>query len=175
MFQLANQHLPDARRRMDKYLSLFRKLWRAASIVMDKCLSLGVSIAIVWPKSCTYWHVRTVRAFIRKQDLKLARFHGCASGMMDHKRQGLQRPCPLFLSRSRSIGAPAITSMLPLRERLKLSTLKATPRRWQTLSTKSLLVQPLALARHACAQLSPGQTRLCRLSLHSPPPHRWPP
>jgi len=89
VLQYANAHHPGARRRMQRHYSLFLKLWRNACVVVEQALGQGGDAAIEWPTSCAYWRLRFVKNFLEKHGFGVAKFHGCAFGLMDLKGEGL--------------------------------------------------------------------------------------
>ena len=54
----------DTRRNILEHRRIFRVLWRNFVIVAERCIALGGGVAFEWPRSCSYWHNRGLRAFI---------------------------------------------------------------------------------------------------------------
>ena len=65
------------RAKIRQHRAIFRVLWRNFVRVADACLANGGRIAIEWPRACTYWHDRKVKAAMRKWGLETHRFDGC--------------------------------------------------------------------------------------------------
>ena len=53
-------------------------------IVAEQCIALGGGIAFEWPRSCAYWHDRSVRSFIKRHNLTEVQFDGCMYGLVSH-------------------------------------------------------------------------------------------
>ena len=50
----------------------------------EQCAAIGGGIAFEWPRSCAYWHDRSVRSFIKRHDLTKVQFDGCMYGLTSH-------------------------------------------------------------------------------------------
>ena len=68
-WQRLNLHRGNAatRRKILDHRKVFRVLWRNFVTVAERCIALGGGVAFEWPRTCTYWHNRSVRAFIERQ------------------------------------------------------------------------------------------------------------
>ena len=71
----------DTRRNILEHRRIFRVLWRNFVIVAERCIALGGGVAFEWPRSCTYWHNRSVRSFITRHNLAKVHFDGCMYGL----------------------------------------------------------------------------------------------
>ena len=69
-----------------------RKLCDQAVIVMERVLFAGGTIAIEWPTSCRYWHVRVVLKFIAKHKLQMANIYGCSFDARNSKGELVLKP-----------------------------------------------------------------------------------
>ena len=71
----------DTRRKILNHRKIFRVLWRNFVIAAERCIALGGGVAFEWPRTCTYWHNRSVRAFITRHKLAEVNFDGCMYGL----------------------------------------------------------------------------------------------
>ena len=71
----------DTRRNILEHRKVFRVLWRNFVIVAEQCVALGGGVAFEWPRSCAYWHDRSVRSFIKRHDMIEVQLDGCMYGL----------------------------------------------------------------------------------------------
>ena len=81
----------DTRKRILEHRKVFRILWKNFVIAAEQCAALGGGIAFEWPRSCAYWHDRSVRSFIKRHNLTEIQFDGCMYGLTSHCRR--RRAC----------------------------------------------------------------------------------
>ena len=74
----------DTRRKILEHRKTFRVLWKNFVIAAEQCAALGGGIAFEWPRSCAYWHDRSVRSFIKRHNLTEIQFDGCMYGLPSH-------------------------------------------------------------------------------------------
>ena len=82
-WQRLNLHRGNAatRRKILDHRKVFRVLWRNFVTVAERCVALGGGVAFEWPRTCAYWHNRSVRAFIERHKLAEIQFDGCMYGL----------------------------------------------------------------------------------------------
>ena len=49
--------------------------------VAERCIALDGGVAFEWPRSCAYWHDRSVKSVIRRHNLTEVHFDGCMYGL----------------------------------------------------------------------------------------------
>ena len=87
-WQHINKRHSNGRLLIKKHKLLFRSIWAAFIVVAERCWLAGGHLAIEWPRGCSYWHEPDVVAFMKKYDMKLCKFSGCALGLVS-VRNGL--------------------------------------------------------------------------------------
>jgi hypothetical protein len=60
---------------------VFKKIWASFAHVAELVLSLNGTVAIDWPRACTYWTFPCVKSFCKKYDFKFSDFDGCQYGL----------------------------------------------------------------------------------------------
>ena len=80
-----------ARLKVLKNKAAFKKIWKSFEDFM-KLLDREVSIAMEWPRGCTYWKLPAVRRFKEQHALEHHDFDGCATGLMNMHGDPIKKP-----------------------------------------------------------------------------------
>ena len=78
-----NNKIPSARKKVANHRKLFNLLWKSFEAFLDEMGHLSPSIAIEWPKGCTYWKLPKVKSILDKHGLDKSDFDGCAVGIVN--------------------------------------------------------------------------------------------
>ena len=80
------------REKIKEHWALFHKLWNAFEKIAAVAIAQGMPVFIEWPRRCTYWQDKNVRAFMRKHKGTDALFDGCAYGLTSKSGYPIQKP-----------------------------------------------------------------------------------
>jgi hypothetical protein len=95
-WQIVNSKHPACRRLLAKHHRLFGQLFEALLKLFKEFKSRGpIPIVFEWPRCCQYWRFPKVKAFLKRNNLSLARFDGCAFGL----RSCIEREKEKFLKK----------------------------------------------------------------------------
>ena len=78
-----NNKIPSARKKVANHRKLFNVLWKSFGAFLDEMGHQNPSIAIEWPKGCTYWKLPKVKSILDKHGLNKCDFDGCAVGIVN--------------------------------------------------------------------------------------------
>ena len=76
-WQHYNKQFPNAQRMIKEHKALFRKIWRTFEATAEECIACGGTVAIEWPRQCTYWTNLSVQRFMSRHGLERVHFDGC--------------------------------------------------------------------------------------------------
>ena len=86
MYQYINWYRsPATGGKIRAHWATFRKLWRNFVDVANTCISRGGQVAIEWPRSCSYWRRRQVKAALKKWGCAPYKFDGCMCGLTSRR------------------------------------------------------------------------------------------
>ena len=81
-FQDKAHKSPKGDARLRTYRRKFWAVWKSFKLLATECLENGGSVAIQWPKNCSYWKSAPVRNFLQKHSMENVVYNGCAVGMV---------------------------------------------------------------------------------------------
>ena len=98
-WQYANKQMPSGKARVRRHVREFNKLWKSFVTTIEN-IDEPISIAIEWPKGCTYWRLPKVTRFLQQYNLQPVSCDGCRFGVRSRDNLPIKKPWTIATNNS---------------------------------------------------------------------------